>query len=458
MKGVSKIKIKQIEDPIQPEPKTDQKVDSDQSEEVVPNENNVPDSIVREADPSNKRKLLIRIWEFFLQNLVGIGTFLGGFAAFLAVIFKIILPNTIQVEGKIINSEKFGELVEANKHEKSAEVSELLQEVVQDPRSSSLDKAIVNAYMLQQTGEIKKAITKWRSIANVFEGTDSKSAAVAWFLAGSLLLQHGRYEEAISDFSKSLELKPDYVKAYYDRGDANLRIGELKEAIDDFGKVLEIDPDYVEAYYSRGFANLILSKYEDAKGDFRKALDLKPDYTKAKWRLQETESYLRSTKVLNPNTANAEEYYMLGIVKFNKSAFKEAIGDFDKALKLNPDYIEAYYSRGAAKFNIEQYQSAIADYNKVILLNPEFSGAYVNRGEAKSKLRQYESAITDYNKAIQLDPNYAYAYYVRADVKFHIGDIAGEESDLKTALKMAEKINDEKLKGDIELRILGLTQ
>ena len=73
---------------------------------------------------------------------------------------------------------------------------------------------------------------------------------------------------------------------------------------------------------------------------------------------------------------------------------------------------------------------------------------------AKIEMKQYKSAIADCDKAIQLDPNFAYAYYVRADVKFHIGDIEGEESDLKTALKIAEEVGDEKLKDQIVLRFL----
>ena len=154
--------------------------------------------------------------------------------AFLAVMFKIILPNTIQIEGKFTNS---GEISKLLKTEKSSEFEEFLQKVEQNPRRASLiDKTIADAYRFQQSGEIEKAIKKWHSLANVVEGVNNNLAAAAWFSAGYLQRQQGEHERAISNFNKSLNLKQDYVEAYYNRGFAYLNIGKFKEAVDDFNK------------------------------------------------------------------------------------------------------------------------------------------------------------------------------------------------------------------------------
>ena len=422
--------------------------------EVIPNEKiNGPDNTVREKAPSGKRKIFKRIWTYVLEKPGGTGTLLIGIAAVLTVIFKFVPPIIIQMEDTSI-SEEARKLAQIEKSTKSSEIEELIQKVAEDSKASIMNRVILDAYKLQLKEKSEEAVEKWKSIANVFAGIDNDLAAGAWYSVGYLRVQQAEYKKAISDFSKSLELKPDYVEAYYGRGDAWIKIGKLKEAIDDFGKVLEIDPDYVKAYYSRGFANLSLSKYKEANIDFKKALELKRNYIEAQKGLEETEVYLESIKPLNPNTANAEEYYSRGNARLKTGKFKEAIGDFDKALKLNSDYVEVYYSRAAAQFNIGQYQFAVADYNKFIRLNLGPPSAYANRGEAKIKLKQYKSAITDCNKAIQLNPNFAYAYYIRADAKFHVGDIEGEESDLKTALKIAEEVGDEKLKDQIELRFL----
>ena len=432
---------------------TTQTVEPEQSEEVILRETiDLSDNMTAENISTSKCNILKRFWTFFLEHPIAVitcvGILLGGIGTFFIGINAIRSNNS----NLSLSGEDIFKFTEAVKSEDTSQIEKFLERVKGNPEAPVLDRAIAEAFKLQTNKKIDEAIEKWESIANIAEKNDNTIAAGAWFSAGNLLLQQGRHGKAIFDFSKALNLKQDYVQAYHRRAAAKLNIGEFKEAIDDCDKALEQDPDNAETHYNRGFANLSLSKYKDAGDDFRKALDLKPDYTEAKWGLKETKSYLESAKLLNLNTTHAEEYYSRGIVRLDNGEFKESIGDFDKALKLNPDYVEAYYDRGAAKFNIEQYQSAVADYNKVILLNPEFPSAYANRGEAKSRLRQYESAITDCDKAIQLDPNYAYAYYIRADAKFHIGDIAGEESDLKTALKIAEKVNDEKLKDKIELR------
>lgn len=59
----------------------------------------------------------------------------------------------------------------------------------------ALERAISDAYSLQEGGRIEEAIAKWRSIANVAEGTDNELAARAWFSV-SYLLQEERHGES----------------------------------------------------------------------------------------------------------------------------------------------------------------------------------------------------------------------------------------------------------------------
>ena len=41
-----------------------------------------------------------------------------------------------------------------------------------------------------------------------------------------------------------------------------------------------------------------------------------------------------------------------------------AIADYDKAIKLNPDYVKAYNNRGLAKSSINDYNGACSDWYK----------------------------------------------------------------------------------------------
>ena len=54
-------------------------------------------------------------------------------------------------------------------------------------------------------------------------------------------------------------------------------LGKYEDAIKDFDKVLEIDPEYSNGYYNRGLSLNNLEKYEEAIKDFDIAIKLDPE-------------------------------------------------------------------------------------------------------------------------------------------------------------------------------------
>ena len=43
-----------------------------------------------------------------------------------------------------------------------------------------------------------------------------------------------QYKNAIDDYSKAIDLNPDYIKAYYNRANAYLKLGQYQNAIEGF--------------------------------------------------------------------------------------------------------------------------------------------------------------------------------------------------------------------------------
>ena len=81
---------------------------------------------------------------------------------------------------------------------------------------------------------------------------------VMLIIAEDLLKKNlGKYEEAIKDYDKAIELDPDYSDAYNNRGLAKYYLDKYGEAIKDFNKVIELTPNYTNAYYDRGNAKKI---------------------------------------------------------------------------------------------------------------------------------------------------------------------------------------------------------
>ncbi|MEZ5429033.1 MAG: TonB family protein [Pyrinomonadaceae bacterium] len=86
-----------------------------------------------------------------------------------------------------------------------------------------------------------------------------------------------------------------------------------------------------------------------------------------------------------------------------RGEFDLAVGNYNKAIELNPQNTSIYVSRGQAFFNKKDYKLAVADYDKAIELNPNEVSAYSNRGISYERMGELEKAISDYKKVIELD-------------------------------------------------------
>ena len=206
----------------------------------------------------------------------------------------------------------------------------------------------------------------------------------AFYEHGVAHYNKGQYEEAISDFTKAVEISPKFAGAYCYRGITYAKKGQYEEAISDYNIALEINSKDIQAYNNRGIAYRIKGQYDEAISDCNKALEINPKFAGA--------------------------YHNRGIAYFDNGQYEEAISDFTKALEINPKNAVVYRWRGDVYYSKGEYDSAISDFNKAIDINPKDVVAYGYRGDAYQKKARYEEAILDYNKAIEIDSKYVLAY------------------------------------------------
>ncbi len=136
--------------------------------------------------------------------------------------------------------------------------------------------------------------------------------------------------------------------------------------------------------------------------------------------------------------------FRIGIILFNLMCLilkkQNVVNDKDNILfpdsASNQKDAEAYSNRGNSKVELEDYRGAIQDYNKAIKINPNYAEPYSNRGNSKGELEDYGGAIQDYNKAIKINPNYAKAYITRGNAKYILGDKESACSDWAKAAKL----------------------
>ena len=103
-----------------------------------------------------------------------------------------------------------------------------------------------------------------------------KDEAEAYNDRAIALARSGRYELALRDCGKAIELKPGYAVAYYNRGTIHAQANDLADALADFDEAIALGRS-ARFYNARAGACIRLGRIEAALGDYGKAIELMPD-------------------------------------------------------------------------------------------------------------------------------------------------------------------------------------
>ncbi|MEE3349650.1 MAG: tetratricopeptide repeat protein [Candidatus Gastranaerophilaceae bacterium] len=320
-----------------------------------------------------------------------------------------------------------------------------------------------------------------------------------------------RYKDAVISFTKGIELKPTENK-YLFRGNCYMALEEFDLALADFNSSIEIDPEFARAYYRRGILYKKMELLENAARDFKKAIELDPKCDDAMTELgfihiqmgkKDAMKYFNKAIKINPcagnyfsrvaaraemlKRQNAIENFASGKVTkddcyadctFNEKQAKDDIKDLDKAIAFEPDDTY-YYSLRISRYKyLKQYENALADYEKLIELEPDeeefylemayckyntdkFAEAiegidaylkmingsgddflYQTRGNANYELGNFEEALKDLSKSLVLNET-ADSYYYRGLVNFRLQHFIQAYKDFASALELNSKIESE---------------
>ena len=110
---------------------------------------------------------------------------------------------------------------------------------------------------------------------------------------GSSYYQEGNYDRALEEFSRAIELNPQFALAFNNRGAVLVDLGDYKLALADYNMAIELDPQYVYAYYLRGLSYEELNETLNASVDLNRVLELSDD----PWLRKQAEEQLRKLEL-----------------------------------------------------------------------------------------------------------------------------------------------------------------
>jgi tetratricopeptide (TPR) repeat protein len=83
-----------------------------------------------------------------------------------------------------------------------------------------------------------------------------------------------KYERALSDFNKTIQLETGFAFAYYNRAFIKYKLQDFNGAVKDYSSAIQLEPDLADAYFNRGLLLFGLNDKLSACQDFSKAGEL----------------------------------------------------------------------------------------------------------------------------------------------------------------------------------------
>lgn len=159
----------------------------------------------------------------------------------------------------------------------------------------------------------------------------------------NIQLRLKNYAGALESVDKTLVLLKDnnlISKTLSKKSNVLFKLNRFDESIAAAEQAIQLDPNNIDAYYNRGMSKSF--KYKDGSG----ISDL--------------------TVCINKNYNLKRAYYVRGLGYHSERNFNEAITDYSKAIELNPQNGNAYINRGKCYRAIGNMEAARNDFKKAI--------------------------------------------------------------------------------------------
>jgi TolB-like protein/DNA-binding winged helix-turn-helix (wHTH) protein/Flp pilus assembly protein TadD len=247
---------------------------------------------------------------------------------------------------------------------------------------SEIAQAIAREVQIQMTPAEQARLTSRHPV---------RPKAFDYYLQGRYLYWHKRTEEnlhkAIELFQNAIKEDPSFAQAHVGVADCYNALGavqfgalppmEARRLAEEAAvKALALDGALAEAHNALGFVKHYNWNWNEAEPEFKRAIEL------------------------NPNYANAHNFYSSYLMSWGRA--DESIAESNRARELDPFSLSISAQRGFLLANARRYDEAIEQLRSVIAMDPNHYQAHWFLGYIYAFNKQFDEGVAASEKAVVL--------------------------------------------------------
>ena len=265
----------------------------------------------------------------------------------------------------------------------------LLKHIKKNQKSADQALAKIDHLQGSPSDNNKERQESYNKTVNLLHSTQLFEQALLSGLAGEM-------QSAIDDYTKAVELNPEYSEAYYHRGSHYYSyLKDNRKALRDFNRAIKLDDSEPEYFSSRGICYYDMNNLALAMKDFNRVIELDP-----------TPSLLYTA------------FAFRGNVYEKRGEDRKALQDYTQAIEINPKAVNIYFRKGVLNRRLKNYEESVEDFDNVIKLDAKHSDAYHERGIAYAFLGDKQKVLNDFKSAARLGNAEAQEFLSSKNIKW----------------------------------------
>jgi tetratricopeptide (TPR) repeat protein len=188
----------------------------------------------------------------------------------------------------------------------------------------------------------------------------------------------------------SINGKDSLILCYY--GEILNKMGKYNDAISYFTRAANIDPENVYNLNKRAITYYILQEYDKALSDFN--------------------------RVIQMDSSNSLAYYYKGLIYYIMKNISSSIVEFEKCIEIDSNNylakIQVYYLKYSQFTDIENSHNLFTEINQISNINNNTDKSlFFNRCKIYIELKKYKEAKSDLDILFELDKSISFIYLLQ---------------------------------------------